>query len=178
MRTRHDLMTQALHWSVAILVLAIYAIGLGREALPKGDFRTALLGLHMSLGIGLMALLAIRISWRFVAPAVEPVALSDGMRLAARLGHGALYVLLLAAPVAGLLAAWIKGRVVGFFGLPLPSPFLVNSVAAKWLEEAHELTANALVALAGLHAVAALIHHLVLKDGTLRRMLPGRAVAA
>ncbi len=178
MRTRHDLLTQSIHWGVALLVLAIYAIGLGREALPKGDFRTFLLGLHMSLGIGLMALLAVRIGWRFAAPTVAPVPMSDGMRFAARLGHGALYGLMIAAPVVGLLAAWMKGRVVGFFGMPIPSPFLVDTAAAKWLEEAHELTANSLVALAGLHAVAALIHHLVLKDGTLRRMLPGRSVAA
>ncbi len=72
----------------------------------------------------------------------------------------------------------MKGRVVGIFGLPLPSPFLVDTVAAKWLEGAHELTANGLVALAGLHAAAAVIHHLVLKDGTLRRMLPAGPLAA
>jgi cytochrome b561 len=40
MRNRHDLLMQVLHWSVALLVLAIYATGLGREAVPKGDGRS------------------------------------------------------------------------------------------------------------------------------------------
>jgi cytochrome b561 len=38
----------------------------------------------------------------------------------------------------------------------------------------HELLANALLILAGLHACAALIHHYVFRDRTLVRMLPGR----
>lgn len=172
MRTRHDLVTRSLHWFVAVMVLAIYAIGLGREALPKGDFRTLLLSLHMSLGIGLMAALMFRMAWRLFAPPVEPVPTANSIRIAARLGHLGLYALMVAVPVIGLLAAWLKGRTVGFFGVPVLSPFAVERDAAKWLEDAHEISAHALVALAGIHAVAALIHHVVLRDQTLRRMLP------
>ena len=175
MRTRHDLVTQSFHWSVALLVLAIYTIGLGREAVPKGDARTFLLGLHMSLGIGLTGVLMLRMAWRLFAPPIEPVPMANSMRLAARLGHLGLYALMVVVPVVGLLAVWSKGRTVGFFGLPLPSPLALDRNAAKWLEDAHEISAHGLLALAGLHATVALIHHVVLKDQTLRRMLPSGA---
>lgn len=174
MRTRHDDITQAFHWGVALMVIAIYAISLGLEALPKGDARTMLLGLHMSLGIALMAVTALRLFWRFFAPSVEPVSMNKGARLAARLTHLGLYGLLVAVPVLGLLGAWIKGRTVGFFGVPLPSPFSLDRTAAKWLEEAHEISANAFVALGALHAIAALAHRFIAKDQVLARMLPGK----
>lgn len=173
-RTRYDALTQFLHWFIAALVIGTYAIGLGREAIPKGDFRTFLLGLHMSLGLALIALMVVRIAWRISAPAVPPVAMPARMQLAAKLGHIGLYALLLAVPLVGLAAAWIKGRNVGFFGLPLPSPFAVNVPTGKMLEGAHEVVANGLMALAGLHAAAAILHHHLLKDDTLRRMLPQR----
>jgi len=44
---------------------------------------------------------------------------------------------------------------------------------ARSVTEVHEILANALVILAGLHAVAALVHHWILRDRTLARMLPG-----
>ena len=174
MRTRHDSITQAFHWGVALMVIAIYAIGLGREALPKGDARTMLLGLHMSLGIALMGVLALRLSWRLFAPSVEPLSMNGGSRLAARLVHLGLYGLLVIVPVLGLLGAWMKGRTVGFFGLTMPSPFSLDRTAAKWLEEAHEISANALIALAALHAIAGLAHQFIVKDQVLARMLPGK----
>lgn len=174
MRTRHDSITQTFHWGVALMVIAIYAIGLGREALPKGDARTMLLGLHMSLGIALMAALALRLSWRLFAPSVEPVPMNEGARLAARLAHLGLYGLLVAVPLFGLFGAWLKGRTVGVFGLTMPPPFSLDRTAAKWLEEAHEISANALIALAALHAFAALAHQFIAKDQVLARMLPGK----
>lgn len=172
---RYDTLTRTLHWLIALLVVATYGIGLFRETLPKGDFRTALLALHMSVGLALLALMLPRLINRLLAPALPPVPMAPSMALAAKLTHAGLYLLLLALPVVGLLAAWIKGRTVGFFGVPLPSPFTVNRDMAHTLEEAHELLGHALMALAGLHAVAALYHHKVLKDGILVRMLPGRA---
>lgn len=171
-RNRYDALTQSLHWVIALLVIGTYAIGLGREALPKGDFRTFLLGLHMSLGLALIGLMVVRIAWRIAAPAVAPVPMSKPLQVSAKLGHLALYALLFAAPLVGLAAAWIKGRTVGFFGLPLPTPFTVNVATGKFLEGVHEVMANGLIALAGLHAAAAIAHHHILKDDTLRRMLP------
>lgn len=169
---RYDPLTQALHWIIAAAVVAAYAIGLIREDLPKGDFRTWLLTLHMSIGLLVAALSVVRIGWRATRMAPTPIAATPMLRLAVRAGHLALYVSLFAVPLVGLLAAWIKGRTVGLFGLPLPSPFAVDKPMAEQLEHLHEFVAHAMLLLAGGHAVIAIVHQFFLKDGTLARMLP------
>lgn len=172
-RLRHDPFTQALHWLIALAVVATYAIGLVREDLPKGDFRNWLLTLHMSLGLLVAGASVVRIAWRTVAPAPAPQEMAPTFRLAAKAGHLMLYVALLAVPVLGLLAAWIKGRGIVVFDLvPLPSPFSVSKDLGHTLEELHGAAAHAMLILAGAHAVIAIAHQYVLKDGTLGRMLP------
>jgi cytochrome b561 len=158
---------------IALLVVATYGAGLFREMLPKGNFRTAVLALHMSVGLALLVLMVPRLFWRAVSKPLPPVPMTPMMALSAKLAHLALYGLLIALPVVGLLAAWIKGRTVGFFGVPLPSPIAVDRNLAHTLEGAHELLGHGIMALAGLHAAAAIYHQKVLKDGLLSRMLPG-----
>ncbi len=169
---RYDPLTQALHWIIAVAVVTAYAIGLVREDLPKGDFRTWLLTLHMSIGLLVAVLSVVRIGWRVGRTAPAPIAASPALQLAARAGHLALYVALFAVPAVGLLAAWIKGRTVGFFGLPLPSPLAVDKPFAEQLEHLHAFVAHAMLLLAGGHAAIAIVHQFLLKDGTLARMLP------
>lgn len=171
-RLRYDPLTQTLHWIIAAAVIAAYAIGLVREDLPKGDFRAWLLTLHMQIGLLVAALSVVRIGWRAAHPAPEPVAATPTLRLAVRLGHLALYVSLFAVPLVGLLAAWIKGRTVGVFGVAIASPFAVDKPLAENLEHLHEFVAHAMLLLAGGHAVVAIAHQFLLKDGTLARMLP------
>lgn len=175
---RYDPVSQSLHWITALAVIAAYAIGLGREALPKGDLRTALLSLHMSLGMLVMGLTMARITWR--STLARPIETSHfplkPAEMAAKLVHLGLYAAMMALPMMGLLSAWLKGRVVSFFGLVyLPSPFALDPALGKGLENAHELAGHVMMALAGLHALAAIGHQYILKDGTLSRMLPGRA---
>jgi cytochrome b561 len=170
--THFDALTRSLHWLIALLVVAAYAIALGREALPKGDVRTALLALHMSLGLTILLLMAVRLAWRIAAPRIAPIPMAPTMQLASRIAHIGLYALLVAVPLVGMVATWMKGRTVGFFGYPLASPFAANPTTGKLFAEAHELVGTGLMALAGLHAVAGLAHHYILKDDTLRRMMP------
>lgn len=172
-RLRHDPLTQALHWLIALAVITTYAIGLIREDLPKGDFRTWLLSLHMSLGLLVAGASVIRIAWRSVAPTPAPVEMAPALALAAKAGHLMLYVALLAVPVLGLLAAWIAGRNIVVFDLvALPSPFAVDKAMGHDLQELHGVAAHAMLLLAGAHAAIAIVHQFVLKDGTLGRMLP------
>lgn len=171
--TRYDLIAMSLHWIVALAVFTAYGIGLVREELPKGDFRAWLLTLHMSLGLLVIALTVIRVGWRVARPAPTPIPTTPIAAIAARLVHLGLYGAMFAIPLIGLFAAWMKGRVVGVFSLfVIPSPLPLDPALAKFLEEAHGVAAHAFMILAGVHAVAAIGHHLVLKDETLARMLP------
>ena len=174
-RTRYDTLTQSLHWLIALLVVTIYAIGYGREFLPKGDLKAGLLALHMSLGLAYLVLVGLRVFWRLTSDPVEPAKMSRTAHAAARVAHMGLYALMLLVPLIGLVAAWIKGRSVGFFGLPLPNLFVVDVPFGKFLEGIHGYAAHGMMALVGLHVAAALAHHYLLKDGVLLRMLPERA---
>jgi len=173
MRTRHDALTQVLHWTIALLVTGTFILALVRDELPRGELKTSLLNLHMSVGVLVILLTLVRLAWRPFAPRVAPLEMSPMMHLAARLGHLALYVALLAVPLVGLLTWWARGRGVDVFGLvTLPSPLVANRELAHTFEEVHEVVGNAIMILAGLHALAAILHQVVLRDGTLGRMLP------
>ena len=84
---RYDALSIALHWLVALVVIATYAIGLGREILPKGDVRTALLALQMSLSIMVFALTVMRIGWCGFRRCVEPLAGPHWEVIASRATH-------------------------------------------------------------------------------------------
>ena len=98
-----------------------------------------------------------------------------GREFAATFGHYALYALLLAVPIVGIVAQLKRGNALPIFGVwHLGSPWPADRAAAHSVIEVHELLTNALLIFAALHASAALIHHYVFGDRTLVRMLPGR----
>lgn len=171
---RYDPVTQSLHWIIALAVILAYLTAVGRETFPKGDFRTWLRDFHMSLGVLVLALSCLRLGWRVFNPVPRPVSENRMAALAAKAAHIALYAAMIAIPLNGLLAAWARGRGVDFFGLfPIPSPIgVADRALSKQLGGFHEITGNLMMALAGLHAAAAIVHQFVLKDGTLARMLP------
>lgn len=172
---RYHPLSQAAHWLSALLVVAAWATGLLGDALPKGPPREMGEFTHILLGEGVVVLLVLRVVWRVVAPAPpsEPRgALSD---LAVKLGHLALYALLAAVPAVGLVTLFAGGESLSIFGLyEIASPQPKNRELKHFYEEIHEALAHLLMALAALHALAALVHHLWLRDSTLKRMLPAR----
>ncbi|MBK4718045.1 cytochrome b [Azospirillum sp. YIM DDC1] len=173
-KTRYDGVTLFLHWSVALLILVAFAIAQGRGLVPRGPERTALMDLHRSLGVLVLALVALRMVWRAISPPPPmPADTAPLLLLAAKAGHLALYALMIAVPLAGVLMTQANGHPVSVFGLfTLPALVGEDKAFGHTLEEAHELLGTAIIVLAGLHAVAALVHQYVLKDGTLSRMLP------
>lgn len=170
---RYDPVSQAFHWVMLIAVVSAYALGLVREDMPKGDFRNGLLNLHMSIGLLVFGLTFLRLSWRAGHPAPPMLAQAPLMMLAAKGAHIALYAAMIVIPLVGLVGAWMEGRIVSFFwALTLPSPIALDKPFAEALEEVHSVAAHVLMVVAGLHALAAMAHHMILKDATLLRMLP------
>jgi len=97
------------------------------------------------------------------------------IRFSAHAGHVALYLLMLAVPVCGILFTWAGNHPLSVWGLlEIPAPTWIDPDWRDTFRSAHELCANALLWLVGLHAAAALVHHYVFKDGLLDRMLPAR----
>jgi len=163
-----------LHWSIVILVIAQYLVIESAEELADGPEKLEAIGLHKSIGMLVFGLAIARVLWKLVnSGQPAPVPMPRAQRIAAAAGHGLLYLLILAQPLTGWLMSSSAGYPTSFFGL-FEFPMLVgeNHDAHEFLEETHELLFAVLVTVAVLHALAALYHHFVKKDQSLRRMLP------
>jgi len=168
-------LAKALHWLSALLILCGWLSGQTLDWFPKsmeGGLKLA----HMWAGLGVLTLLAARLAWRWSSkqPDAIPTALDPWLARAATAGHLLLYALLLAVPVAGIVLSFARGEALSLFGLfEIASPWARDRAFARNVGEVHELLANAIMLVAGLHVAAALMHHYLLGDATLRRMLPG-----
>lgn len=178
-RTRYAPLSIFLHWVMLLLITAVYSCILLRENYPKGtDLREGLKTWHFMLGLAVLALVIIRIVARLLTtkPPIKPEPPAWQM-LFAKTMHLTLYVFMLAMPIAGWLILSSEGKVIPFFGLELPALIAPDKGLAEQIEELHETVGEIGYYLIGLHALAALFHHYVVKDNTLRRMLPGKRSA-
>jgi cytochrome b561 len=162
----------AFHWLIAAAVVVNLTIGLAHDAMPRS---WSAMSVHKALGITILVLSLARLAWRLThTPPPLPIAAPAWERLAAKLAHWLLYALTILVPLTGWMMVSNPERVrpLDWFGL-FPLPFLpVTPGVAGGAAEAHELLAFALLGLAVLHTLAALRHHLLLRDSTLVRMLP------
>ena len=174
---RYDGVSITLHWLTALLVIALFGLAQGWHfAPPHSGLREGMEGLHISLGITLAGVILFRLIWRLTRQRRPALPLAGLQALAAHLMHGLLYLLVVAQVVIGFVWHWSYGQGLSFFGLfSLEPPFAFSAALRGPLHEMHETNAWIIITLAGLHALAALMHHYVLKDGLLRRMAPGRA---
>jgi cytochrome b561 len=163
-----------LHWLMFLLMAAVYATIELRELFPKGsDPRETLKSLHFMLGLSVLLLVTLRIYAKVtsVTPIITP-GLSPIQDYAAKLGHLALYGLMVAMPVLGWLMLSAAAKPIPFFGLELPALLAENKDLAKSLKEIHETIGVIGYYLIGIHVLAALYHHHIRKDNTLTRILP------
>jgi len=167
---RHAGTTIVLHWVTALLVVALWCIGQTVDWPPRAlrvDYRSV----HILLGVILGVVLVARMAWRIGRGGMLPP-LDIGPLLAiARVTHWLLYVLLIVAVGLGITNVWARGDIIfNLFRVPQLVPG--DRALVHRVEDWHALAANAVLIVAGLHAAAALFHHYVLRDATLRRMLP------
>jgi cytochrome b561 len=173
---RYGTVSVSLHWLMFLLLVAVYACIELREIYPKGsDPREALKAWHFTLGLTVLALVWLRLGLRLlqVVPAIEPRPVA-WQRYLANAMHFLLYVLMFAMPIAGWMILSAEGEVIPFYGVELPPLIAENEATAEWIEEIHKTAGTVGYYLIGLHAVAGLFHHYVLRDNTLSRILPGR----
>ena len=175
-RARFSGLTIFLHWFMLLLLVGIYATIELRELFPRGsDPREAMKAWHFMLGLSVLAFLACRLVARLAGstPPIVP-APARWQHVVARAAHAALYLFLLAMPILGWLALSAEGDAISLFGLPVPPLVAPDEALAERVEELHELGGTIGYFLIGMHAIAALAHHYLVRDNTLLRMLPGR----
>jgi len=168
----YDTSTIVLHWLTALLVVALFVLAQVWESMPSGTpARKPLQALHVSLGLVLTVVFVWRIIWRATQGASLPPASRGMLQVTAKSMHYALYALLAAQIVLGFLFRWAQGEPFTFFGwFSIPKLLPLTREQRHFFGDLHNLAAWAIVVLAGLHALAALFHHYVLRDGLLRRM--------
>lgn len=168
---RHAPTTVALHWITAILVVLLWSIGQTIDFAPKGALRVDYRSLHMLLGATLGVVLIARLIWRTTRGGMLP-ALQQGLWLViARATHWLLYALMLLTVTLGVLNVWARGDSI-FNLVQVPQWMPGDRAFMHTIGDRHALLANLVLIVAGLHSAAALFHHFVLRDATLRRMLP------
>ena len=173
-KLRYGVVAQAFHWATAIFVLIAFLFGPEGSELrvysPGSDFERQL---HESLGLFVFALLVMRILWRMVDKRPEPPQVPRWMSIAAQAVQGALYLLLFALPLTAISGAWLEGHPLTLMaGVEIPSLLRTAHATGATIATIHTWLGDAILYLAGFHALAALYHHLVLKDSVLASMLP------
>ena len=165
------ILSRLLHWTMALLILAMLFIGVAMVS-SLSDYHR-LVAIHRPLGILLLVLVAVRLINRLLSPPPPlPAAMPAVLRLAAQASHWQLYALMFAVPVVGwamLSAAGYPIQLVGAVHLPpiLPPDRALYAV----LRPAHTVLAFLLFATFLAHLGAALTHALVFKDGVFRSMV-------
>lgn len=191
--TRYTKTAVVLHWLIGFVIIGMFALGWFMSELPKeapkqtaydlfnlgvytwqldepASPRTFYFNLHKSIGITLLALIAIRVFWRVThRPPALLGTLKAWERKLATAGHHLLYVLMVAMGLTGLLQALYSKYGVKWFGLDF-LPGLDDKAIRGVFHEAHELIGIAFAALIVVHILAALKHRFIDKDETLSRM--------
>lgn len=164
-----------LHWLMAVALIGMYVVGTYMVDLDYYDkLYHTLPTLHKATGVVLGGLLLVRLAWVYTQPRPLP---SGGnapafTHLAGKLGHGALYGLLVIMLISGYLISTAKGHGVNVFDwFELPALLPADKDRADWAGDIHEIAGTLFIFLVGIHAAAALIHHFYWKDNTLTRML-------
>jgi cytochrome b561 len=170
---------KGLHWLMALLIFGMLALGFYMSDLPLSPQKLQFYSWHKWAGVTVFALVWLRLVWRVThRPPAFPQGLSKLQQWAAHAGHFALYALMIAIPLSGWLMSSAKGVQTVWFGvLPLPDLLGRDKALGKQLEELHSALNIGLLVLIGVHFAAALLHHVIYKDDTMRRMLPGRSLS-
>jgi cytochrome b561 len=165
---------KGLHWLIAAIILLQFGLALSMASVCAGNETDLLINLHFAFGVLVVPLVLLRLAWRLTHPV--PLAMDNVPLWQERLAestHWLIYVLLLISPFLGWIAANARGFGVSFFGLfALPTLLASDRALGGLLGTIHQWTSYALLGIVGLHVLAALYHHFLLRDETLRRMLP------
>lgn len=178
---RYGALAKGLHWLMAIAFAGMIFfgfqmsdMGLDETLLGMGKFEAY--QLHKSFGFTLLVLALMRLVLRFSGPRPPlPDNLKTWERVAAHITHYGLYVIMIATPIAGLImssASPLNIPTVIFGVLELPRIVPASEETFELFYEIHELCAKLMMGLVGLHILAALKHHIILRDDTLLRMVP------
>jgi cytochrome b561 len=168
---RYSTVAIALHWLLALAIVGSFAVGSYMVDLPFSVSRLKLYNWHKWAGVTILALSAARLLWRLTHRPPADMPMPAWQQRLAHAAHGVMYALFFAVPLMGWAYSSAAGFPIVLFGvLPLPDFVPVNRELADALKPWHGYLAKALAAVVVLHVAGALKHHVVDRDGLLKRM--------
>ncbi|BCQ29483.1 cytochrome b/b6 domain-containing protein (plasmid) [Caballeronia sp. NK8] len=169
---RFSPLQRALHWIMAICILAMLFIGVGMVSTVRPDYLT-LVSIHKPLGVAILVLALIRLVVRITRGAPPlPADMPAPMKLAAYLSHLAFYALMIALPLLGYGMLSAADYPIVLLGVHVPSLLPHSNALHTLLWNAHRFLALCFFALIVVHLAAALFHALVRRDGVFHAMAP------
>ena len=172
--------SKLLHWVGALAVLVLLLHGWWMVHMAPRPERFANYLWHAAIGYDLLALLVLRLLWRWMNPVpAMPGDLQRWEVIAARSGHVGLYVLMFAASLSGwaLAGTFKRPMAIDLFGLPIP-PIVRDRALHDFFEELHMISSYLLAALIVVHIAGSLRHHFIKRNTVMRRMWLGTIDAA
>ena len=167
----YDSKTISYHWISAGGILALWFIGQNIDSFAKGDPRVMVRSIHIVIGLMLAVLFILRLKWKVQGGTKLPQATPGVLGKLATGTHHLLYLMMGLTIVVGIVSVWIRGdNIFNLFQIPAFDPG--NKELRRNTNDLHELLANALLVLAAGHALIAIWHHKIVKDGVLKRMWP------
>jgi len=165
---RFGAVTISVHWLTAGLIFTAMALGWSMDDGSGVAFRW-----HEWIGVAVLILVAFRIIWRLFNTMTQPPGdMPSWQTRAARLTHWGLLAVVGAISITGWMAVSATGDPVSLFGwFELPAIVPQSAAIGGAAEEIHEALVALLIGLLGVHVLAALVHHCINDDCTLRRML-------
>src|SRR3954471_24067052 len=165
---------RTLHWLVAGLLAAQFAVGWTMPHIRKTTPQEGLVEVHLSLGALLLFVVVARLVWRIMRPTPLTTAMKPWERKLARGTHDLLYLLLLVIPILGWAASGYFGYTPHLFGMTALPPIANGNM--EWAHtsgDVHTFLGYVLLGVVGLHVAGALYHYFFLHDRVMQRMLPG-----
>ena len=160
-----------LHWIIAALIITAFALGWIMTDLEVSPLKLRMFNWHKWVGITILLLLIVRLLWRLTHRPPVMLPMPKWQRITANVTHVVLYVLLVLQPLSGWVYSNAAGYPIVYLGLiPLPTLVGKDKQVADVLMERHEFLGWLLLGVAALHILAALKHHFVDGDTTLKRM--------
>jgi cytochrome b561 len=161
-----------LHWAMAFAFILLFISGYIMVDLDKKDpLRPDLFGVHKSIGVIIIVLLAFRLTVRLRSILPElPSSLQQWETSLAHWGHRLLYLLMIVTPFVGYADSNLHGRAVKLFGLPLPKLFPTVEGVGSTPGDVHTVLAYTLLGIVAIHIAAVIKHRFVDRADVLPRI--------
>jgi len=171
---RYGAVAKAFHWLTLLLLIGSFTIAYSMVDMRISPRKLELYSWHKWVGVTIFLIVILRLAWRLRNPAPPlPEGMSTLQRRLAALSHILLYTILIVMPLTGWVMSSARNLPLVYLGLiEIPSPFGVDQALGDALKVVHFYLSLALLFFVGVHVLAALQHHFILRDDILRRMLP------